>query len=103
MKIAAVTGGSEGIGLGIVEMMISEGYKVVFCSRNEEKGNKVAAKTGARFIRCDVADRDQVKSFYAQVRRLYRGMILKMGFAVKTNFRSNENSIDLMLLLLMLV
>ena len=68
MKVAAVTGGSEGIGLGIVEMMICEGYHVVFCGRNQEKGSKVATKTGARFIKCDVSDRDQVKSFYDQVK-----------------------------------
>ena len=49
-------------------MLISEGYRVVFCGRNEEKGNKAAAKTGAKFIKCDVSDRDQVKYFYDQVK-----------------------------------
>ncbi len=68
MKVAVVTGGSEGIGLKTVEMMISEGYQVVFCGRNEEKGNIASVKTGAKFIKCDISDRDQVKHFYDQVK-----------------------------------
>ena len=77
MKVAVVTGGSEGIGLKTVEMLTSEGYQVVFCGRNVEKGNKAAEKTGARFIKCDVCDRDQVKYFYDQVKQIFCN--LQMG------------------------
>ena len=35
-KVAIVTGATSGIGLGIVEVFVSEGAKVVFCGRREE-------------------------------------------------------------------
>ena len=40
-KIAIVTGGNGGIGLGIAEGFANEGAKVIVASRNKEK-NKVA-------------------------------------------------------------
>jgi 3alpha(or 20beta)-hydroxysteroid dehydrogenase len=37
-QIAIVTGGSRGIGEGIVRRFVEEGAKVVFSSRSQEKG-----------------------------------------------------------------
>ena len=39
-KVAIVTGGSQGIGYGIVEEYLKEGAKVLFCSRSEDKGKE---------------------------------------------------------------
>ena len=46
-KVAIVTGATAGIGLGIVDVFISEGAKIVFCGRREEKGK---AMTGGGSI-----------------------------------------------------
>ena len=40
-KVAIVTGATAGIGLGIVDVFISEGAKIVFCGRREEKGKAI--------------------------------------------------------------
>lgn len=59
-KTALVTGGSRGIGRATVRKLISEGYDVAFCYKNNaEDARALAVETGARAIMCDVADREQ--------------------------------------------
>lgn len=44
--IAMVTGGTSGIGLSIVKRLVSEGWRVHFCGRNEEKIREVESQAG---------------------------------------------------------
>ena len=46
-KVAAVTGGSRGIGRGIVEAFLAEGASVVLNGRSAEKGERALAELGA--------------------------------------------------------
>jgi 2-deoxy-D-gluconate 3-dehydrogenase len=60
-RVAAVTGGNGGIGLGMAKGLAAAGASVVLAARNIEKGDAAAAElaaSGARsaFIALDVAD-----------------------------------------------
>jgi NAD(P)-dependent dehydrogenase (short-subunit alcohol dehydrogenase family) len=68
-KVVIVTGGSKGIGEGIVRAFVREGSTVVFCGRGEAVGKKLESELNAKgpgktlFISADVsktADLDNV-------------------------------------------
>lgn len=64
-KVAAVTGGSRGIGRGIVEAFLAEGASVVLNGRSAEKGERALAELGAgeraHFMAGDVTRESTVK------------------------------------------
>jgi len=69
-KVVVVTGGSEGIGFGIVTKLVMEGAKVVFCSRSAEKGAKATASLldaglDADYVQADVGNRQQAERVVA--------------------------------------
>ncbi len=49
-KVAIVTGGASGIGLGIVKKYLAEGATVIFTDINQEKGQEIAAELGEKAI-----------------------------------------------------
>jgi NAD(P)-dependent dehydrogenase (short-subunit alcohol dehydrogenase family) len=53
---ALVTGGTSGIGASIVDRFRAEGAAVVFTGRDAGRGDEVATRTGASFVRADVRD-----------------------------------------------
>jgi NAD(P)-dependent dehydrogenase (short-subunit alcohol dehydrogenase family) len=61
-KVAIVTGGSSGIGLGTVERFLSEGARVVVADIDRNRGEAVVADFGkqAAFVHTDVGQPDQV-------------------------------------------
>ena len=55
-KVAIVTGGGHGFGLGIVQKFVMEGAKVVIFDINKELGQKAAsANKGCKFVQGDVS------------------------------------------------
>ena len=60
-KVVLVNGGSQGVGAGIVRAAVREGATVVFTGRRAEVGEPLAADTGARFVRADLADPAQAR------------------------------------------
>ena len=68
MSTVVITGGSRGIGAAAVALFAAQGDKVFFLYEKEhEAAQKVAEKTGATAICCDVADTAAVKAAFRQI------------------------------------
>ena len=65
-KVAAVTGGSRGIGRGIVEAFLREGASVVFNGRSQAKGQQALEELNAGnravFLQGDVLNKLEIKA-----------------------------------------
>jgi NAD(P)-dependent dehydrogenase (short-subunit alcohol dehydrogenase family) len=55
-KRVFVTGGTSGIGEAVVARLAADGAQVVFTGRSRERGERVAAATGATFAQADALD-----------------------------------------------
>jgi len=66
-RVAAITGGTRGIGRGIAEAFIAEGASIVLNGRSEDKGRAALAEIGAgdaaHFIAGDVRNQADVEAF----------------------------------------
>ena len=59
-RVAVVTGSSSGIGEAIARMLAALGASVIVNSSSSvEAGERVAQEIGGRYVRADIADRDQ--------------------------------------------
>lgn len=64
-----VTGGSQGIGLHIAQLLVGQGANVTITGRDAARGHTVAAQIGkgCRFIACDIADPASVSEMFDQL------------------------------------
>ena len=71
-QIAVVTGGAQGLGLGISRQLARDGASVVIADRQEEKAREEAAKLQdedlvVRAVALDITDSAAVTSFFAEL------------------------------------
>lgn len=70
-KVGLVTGGNSGIGLGMAEGLAAAGADVCIWGTNEAKNSQATERlqqygTRVLALKCDVGDRDQVRSAFGQ-------------------------------------
>ncbi len=87
-KIAVVTGGAQGFGAGIAEVLYSMNLNVVVADLNEERGNAFVSGltknkrfNNAVFIKTDVADPVSVKEMIISTVREFGGLDLMVSNA----------------------
>jgi NAD(P)-dependent dehydrogenase (short-subunit alcohol dehydrogenase family) len=78
-KVAAITGGSVGIGLAVAEALAQEGVHLALCARNEErvqaKASEIAQRWGVKAIgvRVDVSQPADLTEFAVAIEKQFGG------------------------------
>src|SRR5258708_32893493 len=67
-KNVVVTGGSRGLGLGLVEALVAQGARVPVVARGAEALEAVGARLGVATISADVADETAAHRILGQLR-----------------------------------
>lgn len=73
-KRIVVTGGTSGMGEGVVRAFPALGAKVVFWGRNTAAAEKIEQETGAVFMKADVSDKDSVDAAMKKSAELLGGV-----------------------------
>ncbi|HEY1927965.1 MAG TPA: glucose 1-dehydrogenase [Caulobacteraceae bacterium] len=75
-KVAVITGGCSGIGLGTVERFVAEGAKVVAADLQDPKGEMLEKRFPGqvRYAHCDVTDEGQIAAACALAASAFGGL-----------------------------
>lgn len=91
-QIIAVTGGTSGIGLAVVEELTRRNASVALIARNREKGQRVSEATGAELFVADIQNEaDVIRAFRAIDDRHGRmdGVVANAGIGLAEGFLHN--------------
>jgi NAD(P)-dependent dehydrogenase (short-subunit alcohol dehydrogenase family) len=76
-KVVIITGGTKGIGAGCVRVFVDAGSRVIFCSRNQDEGERLAKELNglgrgeAIFIKCDVEKTGEIQNLIERTIETY--------------------------------
>lgn len=75
-KVAVITGAARGLGAAMAELFVAEGWRVVIADLRDEEGEGLASRLGtaARYVRCDVADREAMQALVDFAVREFGGL-----------------------------
>jgi NAD(P)-dependent dehydrogenase (short-subunit alcohol dehydrogenase family) len=96
-KVAAITGGSEGIGLAVAEGLAQEGVHLALCARHEIKlaheADRIAAKYGVKTlaVKADVSQAEDIERFVAEIEDNFGGVDILINNA---GTGTNETILD---------
>jgi NAD(P)-dependent dehydrogenase (short-subunit alcohol dehydrogenase family) len=96
-KVALVTGGTRGIGRGVVEMLTKEGAAVVFTGRSEDLGREVetgvrAAGGRALYVPADNSFEDQIAGAVAAAVAEFGALTTLVNNAISDDVGSGRDS-----------
>ena len=83
-KVFVVTGGASGLGEASVRRIAAAGGQVVIADVQVDKGEKLAAELGARFVKCDVTSEADAAATIAAAQAIgeLRGLVNCAGIAI---------------------
>ena len=75
-KVALITGGASGIGLGTVELFLAEGACIVCADLQDEKGQMLERRFPGRlaYVRCDVTRDAELEAAFAKAGSEFGGL-----------------------------
>jgi NAD(P)-dependent dehydrogenase (short-subunit alcohol dehydrogenase family) len=75
-KVAVITGGCSGIGLGTVELFVAEGAKIIAADVQDEKGAMLEKRfpETVRYIHCDVTQEKAIAAAIALAKSEFGGL-----------------------------
>ena len=82
-KVAMITGAASGIGLGTVELFVSEGAKVIAADIQDEKGAMLERRfpDAVRYVRCDVTQEADLAAAVALAGSAFGGLDIQFNNA----------------------
>ncbi|MEU8567309.1 SDR family oxidoreductase [Streptomyces pathocidini] len=86
-RVAVVTGGTRGVGAGIVRAFLRAGAEVVVCARRPPDAPVEVAGRKAEFVPVDLRDGDAVRAFFARVATDYGRLDALVNNAGGTPYR----------------
>lgn len=81
MKLAVITGGAKGIGLGVARELTAEGWQCVILDV-DAAGEHAAEEIGASFVRADVTQADELRRVFSRLERRhgpFQGLVNSAG------------------------
>ncbi|MBB4643011.1 SDR family NAD(P)-dependent oxidoreductase [Rhizorhapis suberifaciens] len=88
-KIAVVTGGVSGIALGVVEMYVAEGAKLIVADIQAEKGAQLEARFpgSVYFNRCDIRNEEDIARTMAMAEEKFGGLDIVLHAAASVDHK----------------
>lgn len=95
-KIALITGGASGIGLGTVELFVAEGARVVCADVQDEKGAILEQRfpDQVAYAHCDVTDEGQITAAVKMAAERFGGLDVLFNNAGHGGAPGNVSEID---------
>jgi NAD(P)-dependent dehydrogenase (short-subunit alcohol dehydrogenase family) len=92
-EVAIVTGATSGLGIEIARLFVAEGARVVITGRDVDRGARAAARTGADFVRADLARDQDLAELVERTVQLHGSITVLVNNANSANATSLDGTV----------